>query len=553
VGVFRLNWAERGGGGGGLESFGDENGDILVRMVNISENQYEKQDIALSAVLKRDATTEEIKSGLMNTKSNRSSEGQTQNSTYKVSFNDDRMLRQSTSGEEKCFDRNEFYTLAWNYNLYTKADGKRVTINSGYPLEYKNDKGKIIKAHIGYYGLWAENNESIPAGATVSRITDWNTHAKQDYTVIKSNGKLVKNTLIELKLAEIVGIDLNSWNPTTSKQVRVTYNGTKFEVTAEYQQDGSSGTWKDVTASDFTLAGGQNFFWSEGLGSVVILVENNAVSKITITTTEDVTASAGNLSLACVVECPVASITSAMIAGTSNASPFSPDRDWTNPPTFSNKVTYDYVQSEMAIKRGGTKVEFASGATLKNSQRYQGGIRSGQLIPAADATSLSAFYTASVFYTWEMGQDSWNMFTGIKDSAGTLVKFDAPLQFTYTHKQANDADGRGASFYDKKFRLNYGGPGQLWGIPSEKTTQGWYAPLFSIKSGSELGADKKYLIKITSGEQRMKEAGSCTGLALDSVPTLPAKADLKPIDFTAAPSDDELVVEVIDGEILGSE
>lgn len=546
IGVFRLNWVGKENGSGGLEAFGDESGNIVVRMAENSEREGNKFELSLGALLQRDATTEEISGGKMTSKIDENWEGQAKNSQYKVAFNSDRMLRQGAAGE-KCFDRNEFYTNAWNYNLYEKENGKLVKINSGFPLEYRNAQNKLVRAHIGYHGLWAEGNETIPAGATVSRITDFKTNAKQDYTVVKSNGKLMKNTRIELQLAEITGIDLGAWNQASQKQVRVSYDGTKFQKTGEFTQGTQGGSWTDTTAEDFTLSSGQNWFWSEGLGNVMILVADGAVSKVIITTNEDVTASAGNLSLSCVSECPVAAITSAMVGNTAGATPFSPDRD---SPSLSNAVAFEYSQAEMALKRGGTSVDFASDVSLSSSQRFKGGVRSGPLLVASEATSLLAFHTSSVFYTWEMGQDNWNKFTGIKDSTGAIVKFDAPIQFAYTHKQAYDADGRGKDFYDKKFRLNYGGPGQLWGIPSEKSTQGWYAPLFSISSGSAVGPSDKYLVKIINGEQRMKEASSCAGLDLQGVPTLPAKADLKPVTWVDAPSAEDLIVEVIDGEIL---
>jgi hypothetical protein len=59
---------------------------------------------------------------------------------------------------------------------------------------------------------------------------------------------------------------------------------------------------------------------------------------------------------------------------------------------------------------------------------YQWGVQSGPMLPRAQAVNAQSFQDATEYYTWQMGQDSWNMYTGIRGSNGQIVRFDAPLQ-----------------------------------------------------------------------------------------------------------------------------
>ena len=548
MGIFKLNWIEKQNTSGGfLESYSDENGDLVVSMTELTQRENNKFEVALGAILSRDPTSEEIIGGKMTTKTSDIWENHVNNSEYKFVFNNDRMLRISGSADEKCYNRDEFYLNAWSYKLYEKDTGKRVKIHAGIPLEYKTSQNRIIRAHIGYHGLWTEGNEHIPTGATVSRITDDNTNLKNDYNIIRSNGRLIKSTRIPLNIDDIIGVDLDHWDKTIRQQVRIVYNGIKFHKSALFEQTDQGGKWVENKTEEYTLSDGQHWFWAEHLGDVMIAISNHTVTQVNITSTEDVTGTAGNLSLSCIIECPLASISNEMVSGTINTTPFSPDREST---ALTDAVIYTYDQSMLRLKRAGAMVDLQENANLNLSQRYRGRLRSGPLIPSNEATSLLAFSNAKVFYTWETGQENWHRYTGIRDSLGKILEFEAPIQFTYTHRLANDADGRGKDFDNRKIRLTYAGPGHLWGIPREKVHQGRNAPLFSISSGTILGPDNRFLIKIIEGEQRMKEATSCSGLTISGTPSLPQKNDFKSFTWSDPPSHEDLNVEVIDGEAL---
>jgi hypothetical protein len=63
------------------------------------------------------------------------------------------------------------------------------------------------------------------------------------------------------------------------------------------------------------------------------------------------------------------------------------------------------------------------------------------------------------FYHWESGPNAWNIFTGVKDESGRIVKFDSPLNVTY-EVPVNDANA--GAFAGKTVTIQYPGNGNLW-------------------------------------------------------------------------------------------
>ena len=66
-----------------------------------------------------------------------------------------------------------------------------------------------------------------------------------------------------------------------------------------------------------------------------------------------------------------------------------------------------------------------------------------------------------MYYQWETGPNPYNQFAAVKGSNGQFVNFDAPLQVNFAVPQ-------GAAFGEyagKSIVLQYGGFGELWGLP----------------------------------------------------------------------------------------
>ncbi len=101
-------------------------------------------------------------------------------------------------------------------------------------------------------------------------------------------------------------------------------------------------------------------------------------------------------------------------------------------------------------------------------------VHSDALVPSAVWAAISSKSmnpwemenNVDVYYRWEAGASQWNKYMAIKNASGAIESFDKPLEFTYGHTTANDFDGSAdTAIVGRNYRLNYGGPGQFWGIP----------------------------------------------------------------------------------------
>ena len=158
----------------------------------------------------------------------------------------------------------------------------------------------------------------------------------------------------------------------------------------------------------------------------------------------------------------------------------------------------------------------------------------------------------STFYVWETGTDEWQKLT-VLESGGTPVKFDPPMMVKYAHSGTKSNSGKsydGGSFY-----LEYGGLGDLHGIPSfcvnrktgEKSNcdeNSRWVNEFIIPAASDAiqvkDGSTEYVIKPLETEQTMKKASStstCTdaGLSLGTV-SLPDISGWKDPDLGDKPT-----------------
>src|SRR5262249_26287415 len=146
-----------------------------------------------------------------------------------------------------------------------------------------------------------------------------------------------------------------------------------------------------------------------------------------------------------------------------------------------------------------------------------------------------------------------NQFAAVKDSSGTIVTFDAPLQLQYTVP----AGAQYGQYAGKSIVLQYGGFGDLYGVPGDcvsrisnapvncNSQDARYVPAFAIPfdetKGRAMSTDGQtaYLVKWLDREIRFaqKPLSSCSaaGLTLPSNVVLPTAADLKdPSDSSSA-------------------
>jgi hypothetical protein len=145
-----------------------------------------------------------------------------------------------------------------------------------------------------------------------------------------------------------------------------------------------------------------------------------------------------------------------------------------------------------------------------------------------------------VYYQWETGPNQWNQFAAVKDSAGAFVAFDAPLQVNYSVPTG----AKYGQYAGKSIVLQYGGFGELWGIPGHcvsrstnervscETPESRYVPAFVIPFDEVLGrvnnGASTLLAKWLDREIRFarKDPSVCTaaGVTLPVGLTLPTAA-----------------------------
>jgi hypothetical protein len=267
--------------------------------------------------------------------------------------------------------------------------------------------------------------------------------------------------------------------------------------------------------------------------------------------------------LYCLRDCPTAASIAAYFApGSIAQSPFAgvSFNNW-NPVQPADVLSYTADGSAALLRDGSAAaVTFLDRDALASHPQYQGGVRTGRLF-----TGLSAAVCANdntrycdnqvelmdEYYQWETGPNQWNQFAAVKDGSGAIVRFDAPLQVTYS-VPVGAAYG---AYAGKTIVLQYGGMGQLWGIPGNCVspatnalvscdTQGSrYVPSFVIPYDETLGrvtlGGGSYLVKWLDREIRFarKDSGTCAaaGLNLPSGLTLPTVAGLVDPSDPASP------------------
>ena len=178
------------------------------------------------------------------------------------------------------------------------------------------------------------------------------------------------------------------------------------------------------------------------------------------------------------------------------------------PPDVQSPNIYRFDQTDLTLyydQDGSGSSLAAAGLApgeVPHSGPYLWGMRSGPMVTDPNSvTNVWDVWSLPEFYCYETGPNSWNQYASVIDDQNNAVVFDAPIQFTYTHNQANDANDSAAND-GKKFLLQYGGPGNLWGIPSvpidlsgDGNPDRWL-PIFSIKDGTSCGpTGVEYLIR----------------------------------------------------------
>jgi hypothetical protein len=495
------------------------------------------------------------------------------------------LYRRSDGTEDQCFSRdaNDADTgfSVWRYGLYDASSGARITRNSGFPIEYVNG-GQTYQGYLGYYGLQlpAAALESLASGSTIQKANYGNSGqapTKTDYAVVKADGKLLKFTRQTRTLHQIDKIKFNTFvgneaadffagaMPNTQYELYWDEAAGDFKVTGQMVCGDNGCQTSDlpqvqaVAAAFWQSRGVQG--WSQSLGgelfislqAVSLPLDSDSVS-VAYRTQDLVYPSQLPATLHCLRDCPTNATLTGYFAGPSADSPFvvSTANNW-NPTTGAAVVSY-HTNSTTALLMDAADqaVTFSDAEAFQQHPQYQYGVRTGRLFETlsdAECAPASGTYCdykvndLDVYYQWETGANSYSQFAAVKDASGEFVAFDAPLQVTFNVPNSA-AYGQYAG---QSLVLQYGGYGDLWGIPghcvSRSTNevvacdgeQSRYVPAFVIPFNATVGkvttSNATYLVKWLDREIRFarKDAGVCAaaGLALPSGMTLPGIPDLK--------------------------
>ena len=464
------------------------------------------------------------------------------NKAFAISYNSDLLLLQKAATFDAlpyknndqtgtCLSRNDFTETVWRYGLFNVSDGETVDLNSGFPFLYDADGDGVYSArgYASYWGIWTEEQGVELSGTTIQRET-FDGSSGEDYNLLQAHGRLKKNTVVSLDLDDVSGIEFEfyDWDESTgvSQDYIVEYDASLAAFvrtfTFEYTENGQSRTELD-SPQTVELESGENLYMYSGqLGGGVQYVEGADV--ITFFKQEYISGNEtgtgelfenGDATLYCYERCPKINLTATDLESWDG--PYEADsKDINSPYVYTITNTGDLA---LELMSGDTMVVYPDVEEGGNNQ-HEWGFNSGGMV--TDTSNLSSVYdvynpdSVTVFYEFETGPNDWNRQTVLSDAAGTIISFDKPLEFTYRHEDTNDRSGDAGSFANQTLLLNYGGNGDLWGIPGyEDTTNGFWLPAFSIADAVVMGSDEEFVVKALDIQQNMSETTGCNVLALN--------------------------------------
>ena len=410
------------------------------------------------------------------------------------------------SRDVQCFSRDATDPATgfsvWQYGLYDATTGTRIERNSGFPIQYTS-AGTSYQGYVGYYGLSVQPGSPLPAnGSTVQKVDySGGTATTADYTAVTYGGRLTRYTKLIRTLQSInqlpfnvfVGLEATSFGlPVPNTQYVMNWDDASGNLiaTAEMQcnQNGcQTNNLPQPLSLDLSLwasMGGVQGY-SQSLGGSLFINLNGVSAPINssaitvIYDTQDLVYPADPTlptTLYCASNCPTDASLQAyfkQVPGSPVAAPYvAATYNNYQPVLLGGLVQYSAVGAILTDGNGLAVVDTNSNDYQQYPQ-YQNGVMSGVLFvnlsdalcpgnPSPAAYCANQANSASVYYVWQTGPASYSQFAALKNSSGTFVQFDAPLNVNFT-VPTGAAYG---SYAGTSLTLQYNGFGNLWGIPS---------------------------------------------------------------------------------------
>ena len=439
--------------------------------------------------------------------------------------------------------------------------GERVELNSGFPFEYNGMHG-----HMSYWGMWYEGGDGIPDGATIQKF-DYATDESTPMTVSVAPGKLIRREANTESLTSLQGDEFMFWGEHSTlgagEYIVTVNNGNAVVITHSFQWGENGPETTDVADDDITpgVDGDNLWLWSDALGGNIVYVHDSAVAandrEVTFygesfVNPDDDAFNGGNVTLYCYDRCLQGGLAQNDVdtaAGGNGADDL----------YYASGAERTYtveVSNGKLLLRDDTNGEIVSADGLDmQALGHVWGINTGEMSATALVGDWWDIYNQDVSYRWETGNEDWNHMVTAMDANENFASFDRPLSISYTHSTANDRNN-GAGFDGKKFLVQYGGAGELWGFPWVEDGNRWYSAV-TLNDGVTLSdGNNDFLVKAIEMEQSMLvDADGCgdldiAGLFSDTGLVLPTADDMGTVNFGL--SDKPTVTDapaVIEGEV----
>ena len=470
----------------------------------------------------------------------------------------------------KCYDFGNSIEIAHGYDLYNISTGAKYEFNGPFAFT-RSLPADDMQGYMSYWGAWLQD-DYLDTGDKIKKSDG------TEYDIVATRGRMIKQgTATENFTTVSQGTSSPYWKWFFSGGVWSELNF-KFGGASNKARYVAATTLVDASGTTLVTAGtdlgeafnGDNFYNKDTYRyfniKTIPTVSGSTItangSYVTFTYTDinmanysSATGGSVDLDLFCYGTCPKPEATAGgglTTAGFSAA-------------TFTSKNSYPYVDA------GGTAIEYVleaddlqlylkdsscTSSRCKVSPNYEVTSGSpnawwsyGPTFVTSAKSSWGDIYSGSQFY-WHMSDSHYQDTIIAKDSGGAAVTIDQPVQFNYTHSNANDRNWSSGdadvSSKDKKFWLEYAGDSNLWGIPwTENTTSKLWEPNFTLKDGTELDTDGNsatgnsrgadYVVLAKRLEKNLPEAASassCSSLSLDNIatdyplPDLPTSSEL---------------------------
>jgi hypothetical protein len=573
LGIFRLQFAEEGGSGA-IDTARDAAGAVVLQFAESSSSKEYSGQSAIAATL--DIAGSEVVGGRFRGVFNfADSRGRGEAGDMAVAFNSTHLLRSGTVRRDDfsaCLARDKYEMLAHGYTLFNDDDGTTVELESGFPIEVEVG-GRVYYGHAGYHGLWLPGEIDRNDIETVTRVEYENGQRSETaYTVVQAPGKLTKYTAQTITLGELKGVELRQHAQGSANLV--VWDGSSFQITGTMSFGQGSGPTVEEASGDaepMCFGGGENQrcfyqFYVESLSADIRIpageesddYEVRYHERTVVSGTDDVPSE----DLVCFERCLLMEPTAEQFAeqafGFQAAGPFKTTTmfdeeviqtfDLATPlETYTwNALTHNLVNAEGDA--------FVAPSVSSEQQVWHS---TGMLIPQSTYDSFKSpedmnpwglEAVVDEFYRFETGTSEWSRYMALTNDDGDIVQFDRPINIAYRHSQENDLMGaEDSDFYGKPYQLNYGGPGQLHGIPSEPQDMGPWIPHFSLAVGADLGdyvAVPREVIQIMTPQ----DVSVCAGLDPSLAPPVPAPGFVGVMpDIGAEPAGD-LAVRYVGGQ-----